>query len=1395
MKRGALAELSGISIEGGALATSVLQDLMARKLEGSTAASYHLEEGYTVGERVAEDWNRVRASWKNIQKERERLGAGPGAGVTRDKFLLPLFERLGYGRLAYSGGLEAGGERYSITHQWGDVPIHLVGMDTDLDSRTAGRAGAASRSPHGLVLEYLNRGEANPWGFVSNGKRLRLLRENRSIVRQSYIEFDLEGILEGESYADFTALWLLCHQSRLEGKGEAHILERWRSLGIKAGERALDELRVGMEKTISSLGTGLIAHPANTSLREALRKGAAQGGLDTEAFYHELLRLAYRLIFLFVAEDREVLLDPKAPAEAKKRYAEHYSTRRLRELAQAIRGGGHGDLWRGFVTVMDLLADSGCPDLALPALGSFLWERPSIAHLAGAELANRDFLGALRDLAFTRRNEALWPTDFRNLGSEELGSVYESLLELHTELNLEGGSFTLATAAGHERKTSGSYYTPTDLVERLLDEALDPVIARAAKEKNPEAALLALKVCDPAMGSGHFLAGAARRLAKALASARTGDPEPGPEPFRHAMAEVVQNCIYGVDLNPLAVELCKISLWMEALEPGRPLSFLDHHLKCGNSLVGATRELMQKGIPEGAFTELTGDDKATVRAAKKRNGEELGGAKGLFDEAEELFPDYGKIAERFSRLAELEESTLEGVRLLATRYRSIVEAPEYLAELSAANAWCAAFFQPKRPGAAEPITQGRFSTWLRDPSKVAKPLRELAEVLASQASFFHWELAFPEVFRPAGGKAGGFDVVLGNPPWDQVQLDPGEYFAKKFPAISAAPNMAAKERLIEQLKIEELGLYADYIRDLNNVEALQSFVHGSGRYPLTSYGRLNLAPLFAELARALVSTEGRIGIIVPSGIATDSFNQYFFQDLVKKRNIVCLYDFENREGLFPGVDSRMKFCLLTLSGRDLGKTWKSRFVFFAHSVQELEDAERQIRLSEEDFVRINPNTMTCPIFRNKRDAELTKAICSRVPVLVNEGMGEAGSPWAFKGLLMFMMNTGSRIFRNQSSLRSDGFRLSGTSFQKGKELWVPLYEAKMMHNFDYRWATYDGTDARDVTEAEKKNENFEVMPRYWVPESEVAARLEGRWNHEWLIGWRDISQLTDMLRSLREKESDLQSQLSSIPSETDNQDKALLRELKAKLVQIESRYSDKYPDVIKTRAEIAKLEERLEASSSGTTAHEKPNNPAYLALTSQLASLKANAESIRRQIDDMRRKQAEYQRRLEATPKVDEVYKGLISERNNTQTKYDDLIRKTMEAKVAQGLEKGQMGERFNLIDPARLPEKPVKPNIPAVLLIGFVLGIGAGVGVAAIREFSDRSVRSVTTLTKNMGLPVLGGIPEIVTWRDKKRQRIKRVVVICCVLSAIAAGIAVFHFFVMDLDVLWAKIARRLDL
>jgi polysaccharide chain length determinant protein (PEP-CTERM system associated) len=312
-----------------------------------------------------------------------------------------------------------------------------------------------------------------------------------------------------------------------------------------------------------------------------------------------------------------------------------------------------------------------------------------------------------------------------------------------------------------------------------------------------------------------------------------------------------------------------------------------------------------------------------------------------------------------------------------------------------------------------------------------------------------------------------------------------------------------------------------------------------------------------------------------------------------------------------------------------------------------------------------------------------------------------------------------------------------------------------------------------------KRKNMDALPEMLQVNIQSMERID-----------RDISQLNDSLRSLRERESNFQSQLSSTPTEADNQDKTLLKELKAKLVQLESRYSDKYPDVIKTRAEITKLEERISnPSSSGS---EKPDNPAYIALTSQLASIRSEIGFVKRQIEDIQRKREEYQRRIEMAPKVDEIYKGLLSERTYTQAKYDDLMKKSMEAKVSQGLEKEQMGERFNLIDPPRLPEKPIKPNIPAILLIGLVLGIGSGVGVTAIKEFSDTSVRSIRTLAKETALPVLGGIPEIVTWRDKKRLRMKRMTLIFILLIVIAVCIAVFHFFVMDLDVFWAKVLRR---
>lgn len=334
-----------------------------------------------------------------------------------------------------------------------------------------------------------------------------------------------------------------------------------------------------------------------------------RGELVAQDYYRQVLRLVYRLVFLFAAEDRDLLLLPgEAYAAARERYLRYYSTIRLRRLAERRTGTRHADSYAALRLVMRKLAsDAGCPELALPALGSFLFSDRALPGIESCDISNHDLLDAVRALAIAVMNGVWRSVDYKNLGAEELGSVYESLLELHPHLDLDAASFELDVAAGHERKTTGSYYTPTSLVECLLDSALNRVLDEAGKTSDPQAAILKLKVIDPACGSGHFLIAAAHRIAKRLASLRTGDEEPSPEAIRTALRDVIGHCIYGVDVNPMAVELCKVNLWLEALEPSKPLSFLEHRIQIGNSLLGTTPRLLEAGIPDEAFQPIEGD--------------------------------------------------------------------------------------------------------------------------------------------------------------------------------------------------------------------------------------------------------------------------------------------------------------------------------------------------------------------------------------------------------------------------------------------------------------------------------------------------------------------------------------------------------------------------------------------------------------------------------------------------------------------------------------------------------------------------------------------------------------------------------------------------------------------
>ena len=1111
MSRSTAGGLLAVRTEGGLISPDILAALSnpGSDIDGLQTEDYHLDGG-RLSEAITKSWNRMLGEWTRFQEEHAKLSPDdPATGITRERFLLPLFSELGYGRLVPARGLEAGGKVYSISHLWNLTPIHLVGCGVDLDRRKGGVAGAAQASPHGLVQDFLNRSEDHLWGFVSNGLLLRILRDNRSLTRQAYVEMDLETIFTGQLYPDFVALWLMCHQSRVEAaRPEECWLERWLSLGQERGARALDSLRDGVQQAIDSFGRGFLAHRSNAKLRDKLKGG----GLSKQDFYRQLLRLVYRLLFLFVAEDRDALHPPDTPPESIALYRDYYSTHRLRMMAEKIRGSVHADLYAGFRMVMRLLGTLGAPELGLPVLGSFLWSEESVSDLIACDISNSYLLEAVRALGFTRRGKDLWRVDYRNLGSEELGSVYESLLELVPDLNVDAHSFSLTVVAGHERKTTGSYYTPHSLVQCLLDSALDPVLDEAARSPNPEQAILRLKVCDPATGSGHFLIAAAHRMARRLASVRTGDDEPAPEATHHALRDIIGKCIYGVDVNPMAVELCKVSLWMEALEPGKPLSFLDSHILCGNSLLGTTPQLMAKGIPDEAIGELTGDDKATAKAHRKRNREERQGQLGLRDETSAL---WGQVlpAVEMLRAEGVDDSTLAGVQALEELYYRHVESESFRHARLAADAWCASFVWPRDKGQKLPgLTHGVWNEMIERPYAV--PAQVLAEVerIAAMYRFFHWHLAFPEIFV---SESGGFDIMLGNPPWDQVQLDAREFFAESAPDIAQAAHMAARDQAIEKLADSNPFLHGRYLHTKRRTEGEQYLEHHSGRFPLTSFGRLNLAPLFTELGLSFVARRGRSGMIVPSGIATDSFNQYFFQSIVDSGALVSLYSFENEERLFPAIHHAYKFCLLTLSaGRSASPM---QFAFYLRQASQVADPKRRFHLTREDIALMNPNTRTCPIFRNRHDAEIMRAISRRVPVLVNDSLGPEGDPWAFQGLLMFMMNTGSSSFRTRHDLEGSGFELEGNLFRHGNQEYLPLYEGKMIHQFDHRFGTYDGqTQAQEnagvvpyLSGDQHANPTVLPLPRYWVARVEVADRLDGKWGRGWLLGWRDITNTTN----------------------------------------------------------------------------------------------------------------------------------------------------------------------------------------------------------------------------------------------------------------------------------------------
>ncbi|MEN9661757.1 MAG: hypothetical protein RL324_706 [Verrucomicrobiota bacterium] len=1081
-----------LRLEGGLFVPAVLEKAAHGDLAGQRAADYRLPKGLTLTDEQGRAFRIASALQKTFDPVRARQDVD-AARATAGFVLELLRDAFGFADIAPASRPATIADRdYPISAfaAGGRIPVIVAPHDLDLDipdERFAiAGSGARKRSAYQLAQQFLNASVECTWALVVNGRQLRLVRDADTLTRPAYLEADLDLILRDQRYPDFAAIWRLFHASRA-GVADAPAgdspWESWRKEGQEQGERVRAGLRIGVTEALLALGTGFLAHPAN----EALRQNLQDGKLTKDAYFQQLLRLVYRCLFLFTVEERGLLHgSDNSPAvrAARDTYAQGYAFRRLRE--RALRRAGldrHGDLWAGIQVVFRGLA-SGEPRLALPALGG-LFSPKQCPDLDAAKLENRALLSTMRKLRWSKLGGALAPIDYRNMGPEELGSVYESLLELVPAIDLPARSFGFVglteagSTDGNARKTSGSYYTPDSLVQELLNSALDPVIEQkiAAAPADPAAALLSISVIDPACGSGHFLLAAARRLAERLAELRAVEGAVTPADYRNALHEVIAHCIHGVDRNPMALELARTALWLEGFKPDQPLSFLDHHLVCGDALLGLMDfQALAKGIPQDAFTALTGDAKPVVKALATANRAALKEL-GRSLQNTELFAEQG-TADLLAELRQIEampEITPAEVEVKASAHEAFLRTARDSRLAVAADLYVAAFLCPKanETDASRCPTTRTLGDLLfpRADSPVPPDLLAAARDTCHQARVLHWPLAFAGVFA-----RGRFDCVLGNPPWDMLQLDPQEYFSARAPEIADAKNMAARDLAIEELRTAGSPLFSDYSRELRLTESIQAFVHASERFRHSGTGRINLASLFTESCLNMIGNEGRAGIVSPSGLATDSFTQHLWNYIADGR-LCSLFDMENREGVFPDVDGRTKFCLLTL-----GKGATPVFAFYLTRTQQIADARRRFTLSKQDFELINPNTRTCPIFRSNADAELTKSIYLRCPVLVREERDEVSeqNPWGIDFQLMFMMNTDSRLFLDSAS-----------------ETALPLYEAKMIHQFDHRWATYVGRtvngrveiEAEDVNEMQRVDPGFTVRPRYWVEERHVLARL------------------------------------------------------------------------------------------------------------------------------------------------------------------------------------------------------------------------------------------------------------------------------------------------------------------
>ena len=1120
---------------------------------------------------VAQTWDDLKERFDGFDHSRSEL-LKMDTSALRNQWLLPVLRALGFAPTFQKAHtrLKNVTETYPISHRGWNGPgapaLHLLGVQDDLDLKPAERG---AKSPQMMLQSYLNQDTSQRWAVLTNGFVLRLLRDYFHTSQPGYVQFNLFEMFLTREFDEFRSLYRLAHASRFRHRGKlveasgaaendgdaddedvaeaAEPIVQERELPIwleviyeharSEGSRAEAHLRDNVRGALELLGHGLLTPALRNQLSDP----------DTlETYYRQLLRVVYRSIFLLFAEQRGLIPDA-APQAAL--YRDEYSLTALRNMSEEqrfVRDTG-ADLWERLLLTFEL-ARVGNSVLGVQPFNGNLFERDNIYLVTGAchdlaernrrddlpNLSNDDTLRFIECLGYTDAGGVKERINYRDLKVEEIGHIYESLLDYTPRIAerdyeqdgrfIPAGTFFLD--AGTERKSTGSYYTPKELVQEVIVRALEPVLierfeAAGADYGAKEQAILSIKVLDPACGSAAFLIAATDTLAQELANLRwqakggaqgQTDPNVIKETFadevQRAKRDVLAHCIYGVDLNDMAVELAQVALWINAASAGYPLSFLDHRVKHGNSLVGAPLNFVQLGIDPDAYKgrgDADPDKLKTVRKGftkKQLDGHRARMQGKLFDLSVEL-PDLDSV----------EEHAAQDVRRKAELYEGFRTRDAYKKWELVADYWTSAFFYPVREGVGTiPSQQGLNYLMQSLESQTFEQLTGhrltyqetgIITQLKHQYRFFHYWLEFPEVFFEPGGDAkdgGGFDVIVGNPPWERVKLQEKEFFSTRDAEIANAANASKRKKLIAALETENPDLYEAFENALTEADATSNFLRVSGRYPLGGVGDVNTYQVFTENARDLTGKAGRTGIIVPSGIATDNTTKDLFRDFVENQSLVSLDDFENRELIFKAVGAPVRFCLLILTAPGSGPE-EAQFSFFNSNMGHLKDPARWFTLSFEDFTRINPNTLTCPTFRTGRDAEITLKMYERAGVFIDENDEENGNPWGASFMRMFDMSNDSSLFRTKEELEARGLTLQGSRFVGVGETYLPLYEPKFIQIYDHRFNSYENVDAskrfamkaptHSVTEEQKQNFSYTIEPRFWVRQAEIMSARQG----------------------------------------------------------------------------------------------------------------------------------------------------------------------------------------------------------------------------------------------------------------------------------------------------------------